>query len=122
MRLSDIRRGLTRALHCKIIYIEMKRFIRNLAIIFVLVEVADAIVTLAGLSIGHEEGNPIIAPIAHTWALPMVKTGGALAIAIILCYLAGRNKDNERPIAGGFLVMIVIQMIALALWGLVFSA
>ena len=88
-----------------------------LAIIFVALEAADGFVTLWGTNHGIPEANPMFAPFAHTWALPLVKIVFGLAVAGLLLYV-GQHFPQARRFAGlGLTVAVGIQFVVMALWG-----
>ena len=95
----------------------MKKF-AILAIIFAALEAADGFVTLWGTNNGIPEANPLFAPFAHTWALPLVKIAFGVLVAWGL-YQVGRRFPKARRLAGiGLATGVGIQVVVMALWGL----
>jgi len=89
-----------------------------LAITFVALEAADGFVTLWGTNHGIPEANPLFAPFAHTWALPLVKIAFGLVIAGLLLFV-GQHFPQARRFAGiGLSVGVGVQVVVMALWGL----
>ena len=82
--------------------IELKKIIRNLVIVFVAFQAADAFLTLWATNNGFQEVNPLMVPFAHTWALPFMKIIPALGAAWLLLKLNARFPRTRPVTAFGF--------------------
>ncbi len=98
----------------------MKKSIAILAATFVALEAADAFVTVYGTNHGFQEANPIFAPFAHTWALPVVKVAFGLVVAGALALAADRFPKSAATCRRGLRFMVGIQAAVLGLWGVGF--
>lgn len=84
----------------------MKKLIATLGIAFVAAEAADAFLTLWAVNHGFQEVNPILAPIAGTWASPLVKILPAALVVWALARL-GRRYPKTQPVTAVGLVSAV---------------
>jgi hypothetical protein len=98
----------------------MKKTIIILAIVFVALEAADGLVTLWGTNNGIPEANPLFAPFANTWFLPLVKIAFGLLVAWGLVQVAKRFPKARRLATIGLALGVGIQTLVMALWGVAF--
>lgn len=96
----------------------MKKTIAILGIGFVALEAADAFFTLWAMHNGFQEVNPLLAPIAGTWASPLVKILPAALVAWGLSRL-GNRYPRTRPVSVfglaatiGFLGLVLASNVA----------
>lgn len=88
-----------------------------LATIFIILEAADGLVTLWGTNHGIPEANPLFAPFAHTWLLPVVKIAVGFAFVGLL-FLVSHYFPAARRLAGiGLIAGVGIQVVVMSLWG-----
>ena len=92
----------------------MKKLIVTLGIAFVAFEAADAFLTLWAVNHGFEEVNPIMAPIAGTWASPLVKILPAVLVAWGLARLGRRYPKTQPVTAVGLVAAVAFYGVVLA--------
>lgn len=69
-------------------------------------QIADSFLTLWATNNGFVEINPIMAPIAHLWALPVVKIIPALVVVWGLAKLQKRFPIIGKPVSVGLVACI----------------
>ncbi|MCK9599417.1 MAG: DUF5658 family protein [Sphaerochaeta sp.] len=90
---------------------------RILAASFLALQAADGFVTMWGTNHGISEANPILAPFAHTWGLPLFKIAFAALIIAGLALIARRFPRAGRTCGLGLGIMVLIQVGVMGLWG-----
>jgi len=73
---------------------------------FVAAQIADSFLTLWATNNGFVEVNPIMAPIAHMWAMPVVKIVPALVVIWAIAKLQRRFPIIGKPISIGLVACI----------------
>jgi len=94
----------------------LKNLVKVLGIAFVAAQAADAFLTLwAAHSLeGFQEMNPLLAPIAGTWASPLVKILPAALVAWGLVRLGRRYPKTRSTMVVGLAAVIVFYGVVLA--------
>jgi len=89
----------------------MKRIIVALALAFVVLQVADSFLTMWATNHGYQEVNSIVAPIAHTWWLPVCKVLPAIGVSFLMLKLARRFPKTVAfglSAASAFLAIVLV--------------
>jgi len=84
----------------------MKKLVAILGTAFVAAQATDGFLTLWAVNHGFEEVNSFLAPIAGTWASPVVKILPAALVAWGLARL-GRRYPRTQPVTAVGLVAVV---------------
>lgn len=79
----------------------------------ILGQVLDSLITLWGTNNGIGEANPLLAPFAHTWVLPVMKVLAAIAFTWMLWLVA---KRAPRTATIGFAIILTIETAVVGLW------
>ncbi|KKL68322.1 hypothetical protein LCGC14_2002950 [marine sediment metagenome] len=90
----------------------MKRVIIALALALVALEAADGFLTMWAINHGYQEVNSWVAPIAHTWWLPVVKVLPAIAVSFLMVRLGRRFPKSVAfglSAASAFLVVVLVR-------------
>ncbi len=88
----------------------MKRVIA-LALALVALEAADGFLTMWATNHGYQEVNSWVAPIAHTWWLPVSKVLPAIAVSFLMVRLGRRFPKSVAfglSAASAFLVIVLV--------------
>ena len=89
----------------------MKRVIIALALALVALEAADGFLTMWATNNGYQEVNSLVAPIAHTLWLPVVKVLPAIAVSFLMVRLGRRFSKSVAfglSAASAFLVIVLV--------------
>lgn len=89
----------------------MKRIIIALAMALVALQVADSFLTMWATNHGYQEVNSIVAPIAHTWWLPVCKVLPAIGVSFLMVKLARRFPKTVvfgLSAASAFLAIVLV--------------
>jgi len=90
----------------------MKRVIIALALTLVALQVADSFLTMWATNHGYQEVNSIVAPIAHTWWLPVCKVLPAIGVSFLMIKLAHRFPKTVVFGLSGASVFLAIVLVA----------
>lgn len=92
----------------------MKKLVAILGVAFVAAQASDAFLTLWAVNHGFEEVNPFMAPIAGTWASPLVKILPAALVAWGLARLGRRYPKTQPASAVGLVAVVGFYAVVLA--------
>lgn len=89
----------------------VKKIIVALALVLVVLQVADSFLTVWATNHGYQEVNSIVAPIAHTWWLPVCKVLPAIGVSFLMVKLARRFPKTVAfglSCASAFLAIVLV--------------
>jgi len=92
----------------------LKKLVAILGMAFVAAQATDAFLTLWAVNHGFEEVNPVLAPIAGTWASPLVKILPAALVAWGLARLGRRYPKTQPVTAVGLVAAVAFYGVVLA--------
>ena len=88
----------------------VKKIVVALVLTLVILQVADSFLTMWATNHGYQEVNSIVAPIAHTWWLPVCKVLPAIGVSFLMIKLARRFP---KTVVFGLLAAVAFLAIVL---------